>query len=248
MALSIATAILWLSMGVFIATAVYSATQLGISISDAQVGSDGLTVIVTFNITIDNGGFHDMTNVTLTAKILLGDLVVTTSTSGPFSIRSGELGRLPCVIEIDLVEAMSNMTLLRTLMTEDVDMNLTLAVDLFYAYMVGVELSTSFSAPWGAPMSGLEAHPTVVGSTMDVDMSFTNNSPISYTFKLEVLNSTRGSVGFSDLQGPISPGQEFSKTISIPLDMAYWTPGEWYLMAHVMAGGYEVVFEVIAHV
>jgi len=247
-ALSIATAILWLTMGVFVATAIYSATLIRFDIEGPVLETQGSVVVLKLNITIQNEGFHDITNLTFKTYIFLARCLISISTSGPYSVEGGESEVLPHAIEVDFAKIAENKTLVRALILEDVPMNITFVIDLTYAYVVKTELEANFSSTWGALMSGFEVYAwRVIGGTLEVDISFTNNSPTSYQFQLEALNRTRGHVGISDPQGPVDPNSTFTGTVEIPLNMAYWTPSKWYLVAHIFIANVELAAEVWAY-
>jgi len=246
-ALSIATAILWLTMGIFVATAIYSATLIRFDVKGPILTTEDTAVVLKLNITIHNGGFHDITNLTFKTYIYLVRYPISVSVSGPYSVKSGGSEILPHAIRVDLAEIAENETLTRTLVLEDVYLNITLVIELAFAYVVKTELEANFTFPWGALMSGFDVYAwRVIGSTLEVDVSFANNSPLAYQFQLEALNSTRGHVGISDPQ-LMNPNSTFSGTVDIPLQMAYWTPAKWYLVAHLFVASVELVVEVWSH-
>ena len=244
--LSIATGILWLFMGVFVATALYSATQLDFNISSADVTGIGSAVSVGLNITIVNNGFHDITDLMVMSEVFLGPTPLSNSTSGPFTIRSGADQTIPHAIIVDLAELTGNETLVRILVFNDTWLNATITIRLTYAYMVEASLAANLSLPWGALMSGFTISDwRVIGNTMEVDLAFANKSPLPYQFKLEVLNETGGSVGISDPTA-VDAGTVFSGTISIPLQTAYMT-ASWHLVVHLLLGTLDLALEVMSH-
>ncbi len=244
--LSIATGILWLFMGIFVATALYSATQLDFSISSANITGTGSVVSVSFNITIINNGFHDITGLTILSKVSLGPTPITNSSSGPFTISSRTNQTVPHAIAIDLAELVGNETLIRTLVFNDTWLNATITIMLTYAYMVEASLTANLSFPWGALMSGFTISDwRIAGSTMQVDLAFANNSPLPYQFQLEVINETGGRAGISDPTA-VDAGSVYSGTISIPLQMAYMT-ASWRLLVHIHLGTLDLALEVMSH-
>ncbi len=244
--LSIATGVLWLFMAVFILTALYSATQFGFEISSAEVNAVGSAIVLTLNITLSNGGFHDITDLLVRSWVFVNTTLLSNSTSGPFTIKGGETGSVAHDIIIDLADVAANKTLIRMLVLNDTILNVTLTVSLTYAYMVDAVIDANFSFPWGAPMSNLTVHGyRWTGTALEVDLSFVNKSPLAYNFSLEMLNSTGGSVG-SSTTTHIEASSAFSGTISIPVNTAYMTP-KWTLLAHVSLDTLDITVEVMSH-
>jgi hypothetical protein len=151
----------WASTGVlvviviFLATAVYSASQIRPHVSTANGASDVLeangAVRLTSLVNISNPGFYPLTNVQLAVNIVLptsGDSLHGNST--PLDISGGLTQSVPLTISVPLTSfgAVSLLTNDATLPT-DAWFNAT------YAYFFPIHVLVPANISWGAPFEGL---------------------------------------------------------------------------------------------
>ena len=249
-ALSVATGLLWLFIGLFLATTIYSAMQIGIeevSISPPQV--EGAALYYNITIAIYNGGFYDIRNLTITTTMILnltGDLILSTSSMLP-AIGKGERGTLVHVVVLDLAAVQEeNATVFRILMLNNSDINVLSSIGLLYAYMFWTELSTSFTAAWGAPLSGMRVWAyELSGNIFSFNMTFLNTSLMSYSFWVEVLND-QGEVVGASAPVDVSSGRGLSGRMSIQVDLGRWT-GSGTIMAHLDVEGTHLSLPVVEY-
>ena len=171
----------WASTGVllviviFLATAVYSASQIRPHVSTANGASDVLeangAVRLTSLVNISNPGFYPLTNVQLAVNIVLptsGDSLHGNST--PLDISGGLTQSVPLTISVPLTSfgAVSLLTNDATLPT-DAWFNAT------YAYLFPIHVLVPANISWGAPFEGLtnSISPPVPQNNSTVLVSFT---------------------------------------------------------------------------
>ena len=249
-ALSVATGLLWLFIGLFLATTIYSAMQIRIEevgVSLPQV--EGAALYYNITITIYNGGFYDIRNLTITTTMILnltGDLILSTSSMLP-AIGKGERGTLVHVVVLDLAAVQAeNATVFRILMLNNSDITVVSSIGLLYAYTFWTELSTNFTAAWGAPLSGMRVWAYgLSGNVFSFNMTFVNSSPMSYSFWVEVLND-RGEVVGTSSPVDVAPGYVFEGQVSVLVDPGLWTVSGT-IVAHLDVEGTHLSLPVVEY-
>ena len=248
-ALSVVIGVLWLFLGVFIATVIYSATQIRIENISMSAEISGTAFYYNITITIFNGGFHDIRNLTITTAMifnLTGDVILNKSTVLP-AIGKGERGTLVHTIVLDLAALQAeNAHAFRLLMLNDSDMTVVSSISLIYAYIFGTELTMNSTSRWGAPLSHMRIWAyNLSAGLLSFNMSFVNSSPMSYTFWVEVLNERGESLGNSS-QVSVLPGYMLMGRVGVPVDMALWT-GSGTVVAHLMVEGTHLALPVVEY-
>ena len=249
-ALSVATGLLWLFVGLFLATAIYSAMQIGIeevSISPPRV--DGSALYYNITIAIYNGGFYDISNLTITTTMILnqtGDVILSTSSMLP-AIEKGGRGTLVHVVVLDLAAVQEeNAAVFRMLMLNNSDITVVSSIGLLYAYTFWTELSTNFTAAWGAPLSGMRVWDyELSGNVFSFNMTFVNNSLMSYSFWVEVLNDQGEVVGTSS-PVDMAPGYVLTGRVSVLVDLGGWTDSGT-IVAHLSVDGTHLSLPVVGY-
>jgi len=249
-ALSVATGLLWLFIGLFLATTIYSAMQIGIeevSISPPQV--EGAALCYNITITIYNGGFYDIRNLTITTTMILnltGDAILSTSSMLP-AIEKGGRGTLVHVVVLDLAAVQEeNAAVFRMLMLNNSDITVVSSIGLLYAYTFWTELSTNFTAAWGAPLSGMRVWDyELSGNVFSFNMTFVNNSLMSYSFWVEVLNDQGEVVGTSS-PVDMAPGYVLTGRVSVLVDLGGWTDSGT-IVAHLSVDGTHLSLPVVGY-
>jgi len=248
-ALAVATGLLWLFLGVFLATVIYSATQIRVEGMAATIRQEDASIIFSINVTIYNGGFHDITNLNIRTVMVLnltGDVLANASSTLP-AIRKRERGVLIHEVVLDLAALAQKPEVIKVLAFNDTAIDLAIYISLTYAYVFGTVLNMNSSVPWGAPMSGLVVKGyQFVGDALLVNMSFSNHSPMGYEIWLEALNDRGESLGTSD-KVSMSPGAAFDGAFEISiLHPELWT-GSGTLVAHVAIGETQLSLEVMEY-
>ena len=249
-ALSVATGLLWLFIGLFLATTIYSAMQIrieGVSVSLPQVEGAGLCYNIT--IVIYNGGFYDIRNLTITTTMILnqtGDVILSTSSMLP-AIEKGERGTLMHIVVLDLAAIQEeNDAVFRILMLNNSDITVVSSIELLYAYMFWTKLSTNFTAAWGAPLSDMRVWAyELSGDVFSFNMTFVNSSPMSYSFWVEVLNDQGEVVGTSS-PVDMAPGYVLTERVDVPVDLGGWT-GSGTIVAHLDVEGTHLSLPVVEY-
>jgi len=249
-ALSVATGLLWLFVGLFLATAIYSAMQIGIeevSISPPRV--EGAALYYNITIAIYNGGFYDISNLTITTTMILnqtGDVILSTSSMLP-AIEKGGRGTLVHVVVLDLAAVQEeNAAVFRMLMLNNSDITVVSSIGLLYAYTFWTELSTNFTAAWGAPLSGMRVWDyELSGNVFSFNMTFVNNSLMSYSFWVEVLNDQGEVVGTSS-PVDMAPGYVLTGRVSVLVDLGGWTDSGT-IVAHLSVDGTHLSLPVVGY-
>jgi len=209
-ALGWATYILWLVIMVFSITAVYSATQLGIGFGEnSQTSISGGTLTLSVPFSIENKGFYDISDLSITTMIKEsnGALVSNSSTVVPL-ISSGS--KVDATHNISI--ALNNMTTasLSRLLFNDTEFNVDMSFALKYAHVFPLEMSTSFkNFTWGAPLYNL-----AIGDVQSIELynsthiravlplSFENHSffTLNGTVRTVIVNTLNQKVGGSTTQ------------------------------------------------
>jgi len=244
-ALSVAITALWLFIATTTVSAIYSATMISIEGVDVKGYAEEDTVGIMVNITLYNGGFYAITDLVVGSEVflLLKPTRISASRTEVPSVGPGERSTVSHRMDLSLSELASDEEVIRILVMNDTFLNLTLTISCTYAAIFLARLDTNITWLWGAPMSGLRVGSISWGAgVISVPLSFRNNSPLNYTFWLELLDGSGSPLGSSD-RFVIPPGTVFSQDIDITVGGPI-PPAEGRLICHMLMGTTEISLEV----
>ena len=118
-------------------------------------------------ITVNNTGYYDMTEFSITTALKEhSGAVITANTTMISQIKSRQTGSAQHSLSLSLLDILSNMT---HLLFNDTEFRIDLQVSFRYAYALGFQLDmANMTIPWGAPLHGLrltEAGPSSFDGT-----------------------------------------------------------------------------------
>jgi len=229
-ALSLATYVLYIIIMIFTVTAVYSATQLGLDLTqEAQMSTSGGTLTLSLPFAVENKGFYDIAdlNITTVLKESEGALVSNSTTLVPLIAR-GAMVDAAHNISISL-ENMSSDTL-SGLLFNDTDFNLALILAIKYAHVIPLRISMNSTLEWGAPLYNLAIGDISVISLTNnfthvkaiVPLSFENHSffEIEGTMRTEITNTLNLIVGSTTTQINAQPQMGYSNQLEVMLPIS----------------------------
>ncbi|MCW4016662.1 MAG: hypothetical protein NWF06_09860 [Candidatus Bathyarchaeota archaeon] len=233
--LKVSTFILWAVIIFFSVTSVYSVMNLGVNVGEVQMhpSSNGVTLALPFSI--DNSGYYEIADLNLTTRATdpSGTVLDLTETFVS-SIPQGTIINASHKIEIGLDDIMAlDYT---SLLLEDSEFNVEIFAALNFARAVPVQLSTSTTIPWGAPLAnffvGDISVDNIANGEASMRLSFENHAILDLegTLKLEVYaaGSSQDLVASSVTGISVRSGQSFDQRIYVnvnPQDALKLTSG-----------------------
>jgi hypothetical protein len=200
--IGLATTFFWVFLIAFFITAVYSAKDIHFDFGEPQVGvSSTNRILFSLPVMIVNNGLYDVGSFNVTTRVI--------DAGGSLFGRGSTF--IPVISKNSAVNVTHNMTisansLLRrdsSLLFNDSDLNLYVAVGLQAAEVIPIQASTNFSVPWGAPfynfMLGTPAY-SLFNAThfqVSVPVSFDNHAffDVDGSIETRMYNSSGSLVG-----------------------------------------------------
>jgi hypothetical protein len=172
-----------LSLSTFLEPNAIGVLEPIVSLSDRN-----LTLTTPFYV--NNTGFYDLSGFNLTVVIEEGNQSLSSSTTSVTRIPAGTN------ISLSLEEICSKR---RILLTNDTNLIMNLHASFRIADTIGLEVSTSSTVPWGAPLYNLTANRMnydFFNQEFSISISFENHAyfPISGPLLLEIFNSRGESI------------------------------------------------------
>jgi hypothetical protein len=220
--LKIITIILWIIILFFSVTAVFSATNLKVTVGEVQFlpSSSGITFLLPF--TLNNSGYYEIADLNLTSRVfnLDGSLLDQSETivaSIPHGSSINESHKVTIELEDILVFDQESLLL------EDNNFNVEIFAALNFARAIPVQISTNTSIPWGAPMAefSIDSFSFVTYNTTyqqaNIPIKFENHAilDIQGTLTIEVYNTSKELIasGFNLFNVPSN--SNYSDSISV---------------------------------
>lgn len=169
---------------------------------------------------INNTGFYDLTDVSLSLDIQRENEIISTSSAEMLSVPAGVKVTSHCNFSIGMEELLSRH---KELLTMDTILNVSLHLHFKVAYAMAFTVSTSTIMPWGAPFHEL----TIVNVTYDsasrvlsASLSFNNHAffHVNGTFTMKLYNSALETVGLAVLNLDAPPQRSFQTSFRIIID------------------------------
>lgn len=212
-----ATRVLSIALLVFTITIIYSGTQLRIGFAEPKttVSNGTMTLSIPFNIS--NGGFYDISNLSLTTQVKAAS-GVSVSNSSTF---------IPLISKGKNVTAAHNLSLslsdmlskgLKNLLFNDSNLSVDMVLSLEFTRAISLQISSNSSMPWGAPLYNLTlGQPIIDGLNVAIPINFENHSfsSLNGTITLELFNDSNQRVGAGTTPINVPPGSIYSTSVRV---------------------------------
>lgn len=217
-ALGWANAIFWVILLLFTITAVYSAIQIQPMFGEPSVSNLNGAFVVSLPLSIYNGGFYDINRFSISTQISDGrGSAINRSTTYVPILPKGENTTIEHRMTLSIVQAATSN--LSYLLFNDSELNVEAIVKLVYANAFPIEISTSFTTPWGAPFANLTLGDMAVISSTRVSMplSFENHSflRMNGTVRAEIVDNTNNVVGRTSVTFDAPPETRFERKVEV---------------------------------
>jgi hypothetical protein len=241
--LSIVAIILWVVILFFSVTAVYSVTNLGIDLGEAQMlpSSNGISFSLPFSIT--NNGYYELADLNITTRVADADGTVfdVTQTFVPSIPRGSNVNATHTIsVDLDSILSMDHVALL----LDDSFFNVEIFAGLNFARAVPAQISTNATIPWGAPFAHFSTGAISVSSLNSshveakMPISFENHAVIDLTgtLRVEVCNDSDVPIasGVASINAPSQQSYSGDITLSV---------GNHDLSELTRSGNVHIVFE-----
>ena len=130
-----------------------SAAQLGISVGDTTTQTTATGARLTIPVQLNNGGFLPVNSLTLQAVVLLQNVTLTQSISGPYDVQPKESKTVPLSIAFDLTTISPDT--LKRLAFNDTSLTLQISDSMSLYPLAAVHITAQTLYPWGALIKNL---------------------------------------------------------------------------------------------
>ena len=155
-ALSWAIIILWVITLLLPITVALSLLKLleqnAIGFGEQTVSFSNGTFYLSTPFYINNTGDYDLSDMNVTILVGSGNKTLSTFTTPLLNVTAGTMLNSSYDISFTLEEIAAKST---ELLTEDMDLNLSMSASFRIAYVIALGLSTTMTMPWGAPFHNL---------------------------------------------------------------------------------------------
>ena len=251
--IGITTTILWIFVGAFIGITVYSALRIRIEEFSGGGYFYGDKFIIRINVTIFNGGYFDITDISILTRLHMPLVGIELNRSSTFvrAIGAGERGRITHGFELDILSLLDRPEVVRAFLLNSTDLELVLSFSLTYAIVFTVAMDVNTTMPWKAFLSGFTVREYEVSPVDDevdfiLNVTFKNESELGFNFWLRAFDGSGTPIGESS---PISidAGDTFDGQVVIPIPADNWT-GEGWVSACIDIGiGRPLCTEVLSY-
>jgi hypothetical protein len=219
--LRIATIILLVAIVFFVVTAVYSVTQLGLSVGSPQMlpSSEGINFSLPFSIS--NNGYYELADLNVTTRITdaNGTLLDQSETIIP-SIPKGATVNSTHTVPVNFEDIMAINYV--PLLLNDSTFKVELFGALNFARAIPIQVSANTTVPWGAPLSDFSVGSLSISAfnsthgKATIPVSFVNHAVLDLTgtLRLEFLSVSREVIAFGETAVNVPSGASFSGEIN----------------------------------
>jgi hypothetical protein len=215
------TIVLLVTIFFFVVTAVYSITQLGLSVGAVQMfpSSEGVNFSLPFSIS--NNGYYELADLNVTTRITdaNGTLLDQSETIIPSILKGATVNSTHTVpVSFDTIMAIDYVPLLLN--------DSTFKVELFgalnFARAIPIQVSANTTIPWGAPLSNFSVGSLSISTFNSthgearIPVSFVNHAVLDLigTLRLEFLSVSRQVLAFGETAVNVPSGGSFSGEIN----------------------------------
>jgi hypothetical protein len=228
-----ATAICWVILIVFSASAVYSVKDLEFNSGEPQIGatSDG-RILLSLPINISNNGYYDigLFNFTTSVQDQKGSTIAQGSTLIP-TIRRGEKLLFLHNMTID---ANSMLQLNQKYLFNDTQLSATESVSMKLGELIPVQASGNFTIPWGAPLYNLKLGEVqyntfnLTYTRVIVPLSFDNHASIDIKGEAQILlyNGANQPIGLGRTEVEAAQHSHYDGQVELYVATSSITPTE----------------------
>jgi hypothetical protein len=219
--LRIATIVLLVTIVFFVVTAVYSVTQLGLSVGAVQMlpSSEGVNFSLPFSIS--NNGYYELADLNVTTRVTdaNGTLLDQSETIIP-SIPKGATVNSTHTVPVNFEDIMAIDYV--PLLLNDSTFNVELFGAINFARAIPIQVSANTTIPWGAPLSNFSVGSPSISTfnsthgEATIPLSFVNHAVLDLTgtLRLEFLSASRELIAFGETAINVPSGASFSGEIN----------------------------------